>query len=333
MRTRACFCSSLIVWSARMARVRSGDPVGGLEDPGLHVERLGGDAQRLGDLLEDLGRGPAQSPLDLAQVGVGDPGQLGQAPQGQPGRSPLLTDEGPEVEPAIFRVGAHSCKRTAASGVVGADVGTAAAPGMRARLDPGWDPPPFGYGPARTTPRPTTEETAMAEYSLPDLPYDYAALEPHVSAQIMELHHDKHHAAYVTGANQTLEKLAAAPRQGRLRRHRRAREDAGLPHLGPRPALHLLEEPEPRRRRQARRRARLGHRRELRLLRQVQGALHPGHLDHSGLGLGCAGLRAAGRPADRGAGLRPPGQRRATGRSRCSSSTPGSTPSTCSTRT
>ena len=50
----------------------------------------------------------------------------------------------------------------------------------------------------------------MADYTLPDLPYDYGALEPHVSAQIMELHHDKHHAAYVTGANQTLEKLAAA---------------------------------------------------------------------------------------------------------------------------
>ena len=50
----------------------------------------------------------------------------------------------------------------------------------------------------------------MADYSLPDLPYDYAALEPHVSGQIMELHHDKHHAAYVTGANTTLEKLAGA---------------------------------------------------------------------------------------------------------------------------
>ena len=50
----------------------------------------------------------------------------------------------------------------------------------------------------------------MAEYTLPDLPYDYAALEPHVSAEIMQLHHDKHHAAYVTGANQTLEKLEAA---------------------------------------------------------------------------------------------------------------------------
>ena len=50
----------------------------------------------------------------------------------------------------------------------------------------------------------------MADYSLPDLPYDYAALEPHISGRIMELHHDKHHAAYVTGANTALEKLAEA---------------------------------------------------------------------------------------------------------------------------
>lgn len=50
----------------------------------------------------------------------------------------------------------------------------------------------------------------MAVYSLPELPYDYAALEPHYSAEILELHHDKHHAAYVKGANDTLEKLDAA---------------------------------------------------------------------------------------------------------------------------
>jgi Fe-Mn family superoxide dismutase len=50
----------------------------------------------------------------------------------------------------------------------------------------------------------------VADYSLPDLPYDYAALEPHYSGQILELHHDKHHAAYVTGANTTLEKLSDA---------------------------------------------------------------------------------------------------------------------------
>ena len=47
----------------------------------------------------------------------------------------------------------------------------------------------------------------MSVYTLPDLAYDYGALEPHLIGQILELHHDKHHAAYVTGANQTLEKL------------------------------------------------------------------------------------------------------------------------------
>ena len=47
-------------------------------------------------------------------------------------------------------------------------------------------------------------------YSLPDLAYDPGALEPHISGRIMELHHDKHHAAYVKGANETLEKLAGA---------------------------------------------------------------------------------------------------------------------------
>src|SRR5690625_3750322 len=50
----------------------------------------------------------------------------------------------------------------------------------------------------------------MTVYSLPELPYDYAALEPHISATIMELHHDKHHAAYVTGANTAHERLAEA---------------------------------------------------------------------------------------------------------------------------
>ncbi|ACQ80144.1 Superoxide dismutase [Beutenbergia cavernae DSM 12333] len=56
----------------------------------------------------------------------------------------------------------------------------------------------------------------MAEYSLPELPYDYAALEPHISGKIMELHHDKHHQAYVTGANTALEKLAEARASGDL---------------------------------------------------------------------------------------------------------------------
>jgi len=47
-------------------------------------------------------------------------------------------------------------------------------------------------------------------YNLPPLPYNYNALEPHISEQIMKLHHDKHHQAYVTGANTALDKLEKA---------------------------------------------------------------------------------------------------------------------------
>jgi Fe-Mn family superoxide dismutase len=47
----------------------------------------------------------------------------------------------------------------------------------------------------------------MNQYKLPDLQYDYNALEPHISGKIMELHHGKHHAAYVKGANTVLDQL------------------------------------------------------------------------------------------------------------------------------
>ena len=47
-------------------------------------------------------------------------------------------------------------------------------------------------------------------YTLPPLPYAYNALEPYISQQIMTLHHDKHHNAYVTGANAALDKLEKA---------------------------------------------------------------------------------------------------------------------------
>lgn len=59
----------------------------------------------------------------------------------------------------------------------------------------------------------------MIKYTLPDLRYDYGALEPHVSGRIMELHHDKHHKTYVDGANKALEELheaRAAEEFGRL---------------------------------------------------------------------------------------------------------------------
>jgi len=50
----------------------------------------------------------------------------------------------------------------------------------------------------------------MSHYILPDLPYDYSALEPHLSARIVELHHGKHHAGYVSNANAVLARLDEA---------------------------------------------------------------------------------------------------------------------------
>ena len=42
-------------------------------------------------------------------------------------------------------------------------------------------------------------------FEVPPLPYDYSALEPHIDEQTMHLHHEKHHQAYVTNANNALE--------------------------------------------------------------------------------------------------------------------------------
>jgi Fe-Mn family superoxide dismutase len=60
----------------------------------------------------------------------------------------------------------------------------------------------------------------MSYYTLPPLPYAYDALEPYIDAQTMQLHHDKHHAAYVNNLNAAIEKhpeLASRPLEALLR--------------------------------------------------------------------------------------------------------------------
>ena len=48
---------------------------------------------------------------------------------------------------------------------------------------------------------------SRGEYVLPDLPYAYTALEPHIDTQTMQIHHDKHHQGYVNGTNRALQAL------------------------------------------------------------------------------------------------------------------------------
>ncbi|KAI0161598.1 iron/manganese superoxide dismutase domain-containing protein [Xylariaceae sp. FL1272] len=50
--------------------------------------------------------------------------------------------------------------------------------------------------------------------TLPDLPYDYGALEPYISGKIMELHHKNHHQTYVNGLNNAIEQIGDAEAKG-----------------------------------------------------------------------------------------------------------------------
>lgn len=65
----------------------------------------------------------------------------------------------------------------------------------------------------------------MSTYVLPELAFDYDALAPHISARVMELHHSKHHQAYVTGANAALEQLEEARALGDLRNVNKLEKD------------------------------------------------------------------------------------------------------------
>jgi Fe-Mn family superoxide dismutase len=71
---------------------------------------------------------------------------------------------------------------------------------------------------AKGTPSPTPAPSAggLVEYKLPDLPYAKNALDGYLSAEILELHHDKHHAAYVKGLNKALADLEQARASGQF---------------------------------------------------------------------------------------------------------------------
>nr|QBH73406.1 manganese-iron superoxide dismutase [Brunneria borealis] len=69
----------------------------------------------------------------------------------------------------------------------------------------------------RSQPRVYFKTAQCEKHTLPDLPYDYSALEPAISGQIMELHHSKHHAAYVNNLNIAEEKLKEAQAKGDIR--------------------------------------------------------------------------------------------------------------------
>ena len=71
----------------------------------------------------------------------------------------------------------------------------------------------------------------MSNYKLPDLTYDYGSLEPNISGKIMELHHSKHHAAYVAGINTALAALEEAREKNDFGNINKLQKDLAF-HLG-----------------------------------------------------------------------------------------------------
>jgi Fe-Mn family superoxide dismutase len=87
-------------------------------------------------------------------------------------------------------------------------------------------------------------------FSVPDLAYSFDALEPYIDAQTMEIHHDKHHGAYVTNGNKAIEGTEWADKS--------AEEILTAPAAleGPLQPHPLLGDAQPQRRRRAQRRCR-----------------------------------------------------------------------------
>ena len=76
----------------------------------------------------------------------------------------------------------------------------------------------LGVGPAimalaESPAQPVMQATAVGGHELPDLPYGYDALEPHVDEQTMRLHHLKHHGGALRGLNRTEAELATATKK------------------------------------------------------------------------------------------------------------------------
>ena len=168
-------------------------------------------------------------------------------------------------------------------------------------------------------------------YEVPPLPYDYAALEPHIDEQTMQLHHDKHHQAYVDKANGALEgtEWADKPIEEVIANLDSLPDDKKGPvrnNGGGHQPLAVLGVDEPGRRRRALRRPRERDRRRLRLVRRLQGEVRGGRRRPVRLRLGLA--RARRRLADDHQHPQPgqPGHRVA--RRRCWATTSGSTPTT-----
>ena len=110
-------------------------------------------------------------------------------------------------------------------------------------------------------------------HELPPLPYAYEALEPHIDAQTMKLHHDLHHKSYVDGLNKAEQMLAQARAGRRSLAGEALGARGGVPRQRPPAAHHLLAEPraggQGRRRRAAAAIWQAPDRRRLRQLRRV----------------------------------------------------------------
>jgi Fe-Mn family superoxide dismutase len=86
------------------------------------------------------------------------------------------------------------------------------APAMLLAGEPQVDPQRMGSPVARAV----GASHKDGQYTLPPLPYAYDALEPHIDAQTMTLHHDRHHLSYVTGLNNTLKAMAEMRAKGEI---------------------------------------------------------------------------------------------------------------------